>query len=127
MLEDFMRNLSKIFYLQESEELYAWVHTQQGEHDQVNIVKEKYKMQIKQKALPPGEAELEDRIYRYNIILGKVKKSPNYQKKTLTPTQFAELINKTVRFANVNIAFLKNMANVFKKLAEQNEMQLASR
>ena len=73
-----------------------------------------------------SDAELMDRIDRYEVILTNLLKIPGVSKKPIDPKQSKKMIEQTYRFAQVNISWLKNMSLEFKRLSDKNERYLQS-
>lgn len=123
MLQEFLLSLSRHEFLWRSEEFTAWVRTSAAQ-DLVAILKENIKLKIK--SMPSQDGDLADRIERYDAILTRIKHTADFDNQQLDTIQLLQLVEQTNRFALSTIPWLKNMATVFKQLAEKNTRFLAS-
>ena len=89
-------------------------------------LKDKTRRNLKTQAKPGFDAEMNDRIDRYDNIIGKLKLTSDFDHSKKDTMALLQLIEQTHRFASVNIAWLRNMANVFKALSDKNERYLNS-
>lgn len=89
-------------------------------------LKQKHKMELLKNPKYKSDAELMDRVDRYEAIMTNLMKVPGVSKKPVDPKQSRKMIEQTYRFAQVNIPWLKNMSLEFKRLSEKNERYLTS-